>query len=351
MPSVDVKSGIKLAFSLLSANLSPKSSIPNIMRATSPLLGRSSYCTSIRYFLMLVVMLLIGSCGSISDRSAPSPSNLPATSSREFKEFNVIDVAVIPALSPKEQEKQLESLKEYLEKSLGYPVYFQVAQNYEQAVELLVKEEVEVAYLGPLTYVQAQQQNPQIEPIVAPIEKNTGRPWYTSVIVANTAKGIRSLSDLKGKRFAFVSRSSTSGYLVPLSHFREIGLNPDQDFAAVKYSGSHDQAEADLVAGVVDAIADSKPSLLKRQKAGKLDPKQYQVIWESAPIPMSPVVVSKKMNPELVSSLKKALINAPEGLADITGAESAGYTLVEDADYEPIRQLQKSLEVNSGPRQ
>lgn len=317
------------------------------MPATLLLLDR--YRTAFRPFLTLILLLLIGSCGSQpSDRPAVSASNQAATSNQAVKEFNVIDVAVIPALSPNEQAKQLQSLAEYLEKSLGYPVNFQVAPNYEQAVELLVTNQVEVAYLGPLTYVQARQRNPQLEPIVAPIEKSTGRPWYTSVIVANTAQGIQSLSDLKGKRFAFVSRSSTSGYLVPMSHFRAIGLNPDQDFATVKYSGNHDKAEADLAAGTVDAIADSKPSLQKSQNAGKLDPKQYRVIWESAPIPMSPIVVSKQLAPEIVSSLKKALINAPEGLADVTGAQSAGYTLVEDADYEPIRQLQKRLETNSG---
>ena len=316
-------------------------------------LNLSSDRPAIRFFLTLFLLLSLGSCGTeSSDRLDAPASNLSANSAnsgQQVKEFNVIDVAVIPALSPSEQEKQLQSLAEYLEKSLGYPVNFQVAPNYEQAVELLVNNQVEVAYLGPLTYVQARQRNAQLEPILAPIEKSTGRPWYTSVIVANTAKGIQSLSDLKGKRFAFVSRSSTSGYLVPMSHFRAIGLNPDQAFAAVKYSGSHDKAEAELAAGTVDAIADSKPSLQKRQQAGKLDPKQYRVIWESAPIPMSPIVVSKQLAPDIVSNLKKALINAPEGLADITGAESAGYTLVEDADYEPIRQLQKSLEANSGP--
>lgn len=321
------------------------------MPATFLLLDRSDYRPAIRSLLTLF-LLLLGSCGSgVSDRPKAPASNRPANSGQPVKEFNVIDVAVIPALSPSEQAKQLQSLAEYLEKSLGYPVNFQVAPNYEQAVELLVNNQVEVAYLGPLTYVQARRRNAQLEPILAPIEKSTGRPWYTSVIVVNTAQGIQSLSDLKGKRFAFVSRSSTSGYLVPMSHFRAIGLNPDQDFAAVKYSGSHDKAEADLAAGTVDAIADSKPSLQKRQQAGKLDPNQYRVIWESAPIPMSPIVVSKQLAPEIVSSLKKALINAPEGLADITGAESAGYTLVEDADYESIRQLQKRLEANSGQGQ
>ncbi len=37
--------------------------------------------------------------------------------------------------------------------------------------------QVEVADLGPLAYIKAKQRNSDLEPIVAHIEKTTGRPW------------------------------------------------------------------------------------------------------------------------------------------------------------------------------
>lgn len=263
------------------------------------------------------------------------------------KQIQILNVAVIPALSAEAQNQQLKSLADYLKDKLKIVVNFQVAKDYNKAVDLLVEEKVEIAYLGPLTYIKAKKRNPEIEPILAPIEKSTGRPTYTSVIIANSASGIKKITDLKGKKFAFVSKSSTSGYLVPIIHLKKVGIEPERDFSNIKYSGSHDQAEADLEAGIVDAIADSKPSYIKGQKSGKLLSSKYQIIWESDPIPLSPVVISKKLPPSLATNLKEALINAPEGLADVTGAESAGYTLVQDADYEPIKKLHENLEAQS----
>ncbi|WP_276748310.1 PhnD/SsuA/transferrin family substrate-binding protein [Chlorogloeopsis fritschii] len=153
---------------------------------------------------------------------------------------------------------------------------------------------------------------------------------------------------MKGKRFAFVSPNSTSGYLVPMVKFKATGINPERDFASVKYSGSHDKVQADLAAGVVDAIADEKPSFLRSQKSGKLNTTKYKIIWESDPIPTGPIVVSTKLPPQLIADLKRVLINSPAGLVDVSGTQSAGYTLTKDSDYEPIRQLKTSLESNTG---
>jgi phosphonate transport system substrate-binding protein len=254
-------------------------------------------------------------------------------------------MAVIPWQVSAEQEKQLQPLADYLSKTLGKPVKFQITKDYDTSIDLLVTGKVEMAFLGPLSYVKAHLRDPQVQPIVAPIEKTTGRPWYTSAIVVNNASGIKTLKDLKGKRFAFVSKSSTSGYLVPLAHFKDIGINPERDFATVKYAGSHDKAKADLLAGKVDAIADDKRSYLQQQKEGNIDPSKYKIIWESDPIPLSPIVVSSKLPSQLVIDLKKAFVNSPEGLLDPSGSQSAGYTLVEDRDYTPIRKLQERLKL------
>jgi phosphonate transport system substrate-binding protein len=68
-----------------------------------------------------------------------------------------------------------------------------------------------------LTYIKAHDRNPNIKPLVLPIEQITGRPWYIGVIIANSEQDINSLQDLKGKRFAFVNPSSTSGFLMAMN--------------------------------------------------------------------------------------------------------------------------------------
>ncbi|MFE1743688.1 phosphate/phosphite/phosphonate ABC transporter substrate-binding protein [Coleofasciculus sp. H7-2] len=278
--------------------------------------------------------------------TSPSTDPQPASdSSNTGDELTTLNMAVIPWQVSAEQEKQLQPLADYLSKTLGKPVKFQITKDYDTSIDLLVTGKVEMAFLGPLSYVKAHLRDPQVQPIVAPIERTTGRPWYTSAIVVNNASGIKTLKDLKGKRFAFVSKSSTSGYLVPLAHFQDIGINPERDFATVKYAGSHDKAKAALLAGNVDAIADDKRSYLQQQKEGNIDPSKYKIIWESDPIPLSPIVVSSKLPSHLIIDLKKAFVNSPEGLLDPSGSQSAGYTLVEDRDYTPIRKLQERLKL------
>lgn len=293
------------------------------------------------WLLALVVACTAAGCTQTPENASQFPNSKFASegAAKANTDQATLNMAVIPWQVSAEQEKKLQPLAEYLTKTLGRPVQFEIAKDYDTAVDLLVEGKVDLAFLGAVTYVKARLRNPQVQPLVAPIEKTTGRPWYTSAIVVNSAKGIEKLEDLKGKRFGFVTKSSTSGYLVPMAHFKDLGIDPDRDFAAVNYAGSHDKSKAALIAGEVDAIADDKRSLLAQQKAGKLDPSKYKIIWESQPIPNTPIVASSKLSQPLILELKKAFINAPEGLLDPSGSESAGYTLVQDEDYTPVRKL------------
>ncbi|MGD1807266.1 phosphate/phosphite/phosphonate ABC transporter substrate-binding protein [Dapis sp. BLCC M126] len=295
---------------------------------------------SLIFSLMLSISTIAISCTSTSSNESSQGEKISSPNPPISKP---LQVAVLPWQTPEEQQDKLQPLAEYLETILKRPVNFQITQNYSEAVDLIVKEEVDMAYLAALTYIKANERNPNIKPLVIPIDKVSGRPWYTSVIVANTAKNIETLQDLKGKRFAFVSPSSTSGFLIPMNSFQDAGIDPTRDFYKIRYSGSHDKATQDLADGVVDAIADDKASFLRSQKSGKLDP-NYQVIWESNPIPAPPIVINtKKFGLEVIKQLQEALIDAPVGVVDVSGTESAGYTLAKDADFEEIRQIYTRL--------
>lgn len=301
--------------------------------------------------LLCCIGAIAASCTATSTQNANPPKATPvATVSPMPADTQTVQVAVIPARSSDDQKKQLESLAAYLQKTLNRPVNVQLTKNYDAAVDLLVGEKVEMAYLGPLTYLKARERNTNLEPLVLPIEQTSGRPWYTSVIVADTTKGIKALSDLNGKRFAFVSPSSTSGFLMAMDGLQKQNINPTQNFSSIRYSGSHDKAIADLTKGTVDAIAVEKAIFLKAKQKGNLGSSRYQMIWESEPIPTTPIVVNTtKFSPETLLQLKQALIDAPDGLVDVHGSNSQGYTIGKDSDFETIRQIYLRLKTVTVP--
>lgn len=291
-----------------------------------------------------ISILAIATFGLACSPSPEQSSIQPANTQNQLKtEPTAITMAVIPWQVSREQETKLQPLADYLSQQLKKPFQFQITKDYATAVELLVQGKVDLAYLGPSSYIQAKQQDPQIEPLVSSINQDTKRPWYTSVIIASKSSGIKKVQDLKGKRFAFVSKLSASGYVVPTAHFQEIGINPENDFSEVIFTGSHDKSKQALLNGKVDAIADDQRSYNQQLKEGKINPQQYIIIWESVPLPSVPITASSKVSGELKDALKKAFIEAPTGLIDPSGSAVAGYTLVQDRDYNIIRELQKRV--------
>jgi phosphonate transport system substrate-binding protein len=305
-----------------------------------------------KYVILLLTMalaLLGAGCSQQVSGDSQAKSTVPKAGNNSKDKFSTLTIGVLPARNPQDQEQMIKLFDAYLEKTLKRQVNFQLAKDYDQAVDWLVQEKVNIAYLGPLTYLEAVDRGANVEPLVAPIDKHTQQPWYRACIIVKIGSQIKTLKDLEGKRVAFVDNSSTSGYLIPLAAMKKAGINPDEDFAQLIYAGNHSKSMEALENGVVDAAATNLSSYIKQQKNGKLTPQNSQIIWESAPIPQSPIVISKKLPPELIQELKKAYINTPDGIEDITGTDSAGYTLVSPSDYAPLQQLRKDLNLISTP--
>lgn len=335
------------------------------------------------FLAMLTALLGAGCTEKVSGSHQSVVESTPASSKYHI---STLKIAVLPTHSRTEQERMIKSLKEYLEESFKRGIDtksqantsdgqgrrerqgtqgtqltqkkqsvsaisfdFQIAKDYNEIVDLLVQDKLDMAYLGPLGYVEAVERGAKIEPLVTAIDKYTRQPWYRACILIKQDSPIKTLKDLKGKRIAFVDKSSTSGYLMPIATFNQLGINSQRDFAHVIYAGSHSKSMAALEDGIVDAAVTNIPSYLKYQKSGKLTHQNWRVLWESAPITNSPIVVSKKLPAELIQKLKQTFLNSPDGIEDLTGIESSGYTLVNPSDYASIEQLHKDLKLISIP--
>ncbi len=160
-------------------------------------------------------------------------------------------VTAIPDESPTELARKAGPLMRYLEQRLGTKVEYTPVTDYAAAVEALVNQQVDLAWFGGFTFVQAHQRSGGK---VIPLVQREEDEKFRSVLITTEAD-IRGLADLKGKTLSFGSQSSTSGHLMPRSFLLAAGVDPDKDLRRVAYSGAHDATVAAVAAGKVDAGA------------------------------------------------------------------------------------------------
>lgn len=161
----------------------------------------------------------------------------------------VFRITAIPDESPTELARKAAPLVKYLEGKLGAKVEFTPVTDYAAAVEALVNKQVDLAWFGGFTFVQANQRSGgKIIPLVQREEDEK----FRSVFIT-TDPAIKSLADLKGRDFSFGSQSSTSGHLMPRSFLLAGGVDPDKHLKRVAYSGAHDATVAAVASGKVAA--------------------------------------------------------------------------------------------------
>jgi phosphonate transport system substrate-binding protein len=191
----------------------------------------------------------------------------------------VFRVTAIPDESPTELARKAAPLMKYLEQRLGVKVEFTPVTDYAAAVEALANKQVDLAWFGGFTFIQAQQRSGGK---AVPLVQREEDAKFKSVFIT-TDDGIKTLADLKGRNVSFGSQSSTSGHLMPRSFLLTSGINPDRDFKRVAYSGAHDATVAAVASGKVDAGALNISVWEKLVADKKVDPAKVRVFYITPP--------------------------------------------------------------------
>ena len=187
----------------------------------------------------------------------------------------VFRITAIPDESPTELARKAEPLVKYLERKLEMKVEFTPVTDYAAAVETLANKQIDMAWFGGFTFVQAQQRSGGK---VIPLVQREEDEKFRSVFIT-TEPAIKSLADLKGKTLSFGSQSSTSGHLMPRSYLLAAGIDPDRDLRRVAYSGAHDATVAAVASGKVDAGALNISVWDKLVADKKVDPSKVRVFY------------------------------------------------------------------------
>ena len=255
-----------------------------------------------------------------------------------------LTVGLIPSEDSRAMIANSQAMMDMLAKALGMPVKPFVAADYNGVIEALRSGRLDVAYLGPFSYVLGTTIAP-IEAFAVAETKKAGRTYYYSQIVAHKDTGIKTIKDLKGKTFAFVDPSSTSGHLFPKAGLIKAGFNPDTDFGRVIFSGSHDSSAIAVENKKVDAAAIADRILDAAIAKGLAKREDLVEVWRSDPIPESPTVWRKNLSPDLKSRVQAAFLE----VKDIPWSDQGllnGFHPTNDAAYNVIRDTAKVLNLD-----
>lgn len=271
--------------------------------------------------------------------AAASTVGFPALAQQQ-----VLTVGLIPSEDSRAMIANSQKMMDMLSAALGMPVKPFVAADYNGVIEALRSKRLDVAYLGPFSYVLGAT-IANIEAFAVAETKKAGRTFYHSQVIAHKDSGIKTVADLKGKTFAFVDPSSTSGHLFPKAGLMKAGFNTDKDFGRVIFSGSHDSSAIAVQNKKIDAAAIADRILDAAIAKGLAKREDLVEVWKSDPIPESPTV----WRTDLPADLKKRVQAAFLQVKDIPWSDQGllnGFHPTNDAAYDVIRDTAKLLNLD-----
>lgn len=264
-----------------------------------------------------------------------------------------ITVGINKAVGAAEAERAGELLPIVLGKSLGRPVIVAVVSDYESLVAALLLGKIDLAWMSPLAYVNARGAEKGLVPVAKALRH--GALYYRSVLVVPpTDTTTKTISDLQGKRIAWVSKGSTSGYLFPRALLKRQGIDADTFFGEQTFAGSHDAVCTAVLSGRVDVAATfadepEEGAALKPDGCGPIsDADKLRVVYKTGPISNDVLVARPGLKADVVKELAAALLGltgsdaGKKVLAEVFRADGLG--VAEEKDFDAVEQAAKTIE-------
>jgi phosphonate transport system substrate-binding protein len=244
-----------------------------------------------------------------------------------------------------DQIKQLyKPMLEWLEKKTGHRFIVVSTNSYRQMIDYTADGTLDFASISPVPYILAKQQNKKLQIIL--IEQrfigDTPSSFYKSLIISRRDnEKIKTINDLKNKKFGFVSKQSTSGFLYPMKMFIDANINISEYFKKIYFLGSHPRVTDAVKHGSIDAGASWTFNYSRAQeKYGDI----FRILWESPDIPNLAIVANNNIPKKDILLIKKLLINIDPKL--LKGIPADAYISGDDSFYDGVRDVLKSVNAN-----
>lgn len=251
----------------------------------------------------------------------------------------VLKIAIIPHRSNLGNEQAYSAFFSELVNETGIRFKWLGSKTYDDVINKLHAGEADIGYVGPFSYVTAQDSFGV--KILCRTMSEGKEEFYRSIIVTRKDSGILRLQDLKGKRFSFTDPKSTSGYLFPLAQLMASGIF-QEDFSEVRFLKRHVNSLLAVYKGHVDAGA---TSITANDKID-INMEEMRILWQSEPIYRGLWITRKDLPEEQFTQIQQAMLKisasqkSDEIFKELT---TKGFKMGKDSDYDNVRDVIKWL--------
>jgi phosphonate transport system substrate-binding protein len=220
-----------------------------------------------------------------------------------------------------------------------------VGTTYTDTVKALGEGKIEMAWLGPLSYLYAHQKY-GAKVILLRLTPD-GHKTYQCYFITRKHSGIRILHDLKGQRFAFVDPFSTSGNLIPRYELTKAGLDPDHDVQEF-YAGSQVKVIEQVLNGeyAAGAVSSDNYNVYLEEHGQKAS--DLKILFKSpVNIPEGPIALRKDI--QLYDTLRvedALLIIGEDSPTTLHTVNIGGFAKATDDTYQELLKIVQEMNID-----
>jgi phosphate/phosphite/phosphonate ABC transporter binding protein len=278
---------------------------------------------------------------------------------------SLIKIGVLAKRGPLRCMEKWSATARYLSEKIPGKRFVVVPLAYDKVMPAVEKMEVDFILCNPLLYVEIEYLYGAVRIATLKNRHKYGiSTQFGGVIFCRADRAdIRSLKDLKrktkdlkGKTFMAVAENSFGGWIAGLREMKKIGINPNRDFAELKFAGTHDAVVYAVRDKDVDAGSIRTDTLERMNAEGKIDLKNYRVLSDhltedsdifllhsTRAYPEWPMSKVKHTSDELAEKVATALIAMPSDSPAAVIAKCVGWTI--PLNYQPVHECLKELKL------
>lgn len=247
-------------------------------------------------------------------------------------------IGLIPEQNIFKQIERYQPLANYLRARTGIEIKLKVLSRYGNIIDNFKSAGLDGAFFGSFTYAIAHAKLGLT--VLARPEDANGISTYYGVLFVRKDSRIRGAAAMRGKRFAFVDKATTAGYLLPLEYFRNNRIADYRTyFREAYFAGTHEDAVYDVLNRKADVGAAKNTVYQRLAVADGRITRDLLILARSPEVPENGLAVRGDIEESIKIALKAALIDMHKDPAGREVLEAFGarcFIATSDGDYKPV---------------